>query len=208
MDYHRLLEPLRRRMATLIGRCILTALDSGPGVQSATITIMADETMRGVEYVEPYGYTSRALPGAEGVVLNVGAQRGACVALNLGNRQFRLRGLQTGEVALYTDEGDKLVFERGNTVHLTTRHLVADVADDATVNVGTKITVNAPESEFTGHVTIRGGLTWGATANGLDGPARMTGGLTNTGGAIVSNGKTLDSHTHTCPDGETGGPNS
>ena len=134
MDYHRLLEPLRRRMAVMIGRCILSALDSAPGVQSAAVTIMADENMKGVEYMEPYGFTSAPLVGAEGLILNIGAQRGACVALCLGNRKFRLRGLKSGEVALYTDEGDKLVFERGNTVRLTTRNFIADAAEKAVVN--------------------------------------------------------------------------
>lgn len=199
MDYHRLLEPLRRRMAVMIGRCILSALDSAPGVQSAAVTIMADENMKGVEYMEPYGFTSVPLAGSEGIILNIGAQRGACVALCLGSRKFRLRGLKSGEVALYTDEGDRLVFERGQTVRLTTRNLVADVA--------TKATINAPETEITGHLTVREGITWGGVANGLDGPARMQGGLNNAGGEVVSNGKALDSHTHTCPDGETGGPN-
>lgn len=199
MDYHRLLDPLRRRMAVMIGRCILSALDSAPGVQSAAVTIMADENMKGVEYMEPYGFTSAPLVGAEGLILNIGAQRGACVALCLGSRKFRLRGLKSGEVALYTDEGDKLVFERGNTVRLTTRNFIADAAE--------KAVINAPETEITGHLTIRRGITWGGVANGLDGPAQTEGGLNNTGGEISSNGKVLDTHTHTCPDGQTGGPN-
>lgn len=199
MNYHRLLEPLRRRMAVMIGRCILSALNSAPGVQSASVTIMADENMKGVEYMEPYGFTSVPLAGSEGIILNIGAQRGACVALCLGSRKFRLRGLKSGEVALYTDEGDKLVFERGNVVRLTTRNLIADAAE--------KAVINAPETEITGHLTVREGITWGGVANGFDGAARMEGGLFNTGGEISSNGKVLDTHTHTCPDGETGGPN-
>ena len=113
MDYHRLLSPLYRRMATMIGRCILSALDSSSGVQNASVTIMADEEMKGVEYMEPYGFTSAPLQGAEGVVLNVSSRRGSCVVVSLGNRKFRLKGLKSGEVAMYTDEGDKLVFERG-----------------------------------------------------------------------------------------------
>ena len=34
MNYERLLAPLRRRMATLIGRCILSAVRSGEGFQT------------------------------------------------------------------------------------------------------------------------------------------------------------------------------
>ena len=186
-------------MATMIGRCILSALDSSSGVQAASVTIMADEEMKGVEYMEPYGFTSVPLQGAEGVVLNVGSRRGSCVVVSLGNRKFRLKSLKSGEVALYTDEGDRLVFERGNVVKLFTKNYI--------VNAETKTTINAPETEITGHLTVRQGITWGGVADGLDGPAQVHGGMVNTGGVISSNGKVLDTHTHTCPDGETGGPN-
>ena len=45
MNYHRLLEPLRRRMAVMIGRCILSARNSAAGVQSASVTIKAEDNM-------------------------------------------------------------------------------------------------------------------------------------------------------------------
>ena len=100
MNYERLLAPLRRRMATLIGRCILSAVQSGEGFQTLDVVIMADESMGGVEHAEPYGFTSNPHPGAEGVVLNVAGQRASCVALNLGNRQYRLRVNISVRVAL------------------------------------------------------------------------------------------------------------
>lgn len=52
MNYERLLAPLRRRMATLIGRCILSAVRSGEGFQTLDVVIMADENMGGVEHAE------------------------------------------------------------------------------------------------------------------------------------------------------------
>ena len=52
MNYERLLAPLRRRMATLIGRCILSAVRSGEGFQTLDVVIMADESMGGVEHAE------------------------------------------------------------------------------------------------------------------------------------------------------------
>ena len=73
----RLLRSLQRRMATLVGRAVLLAVNSGTGLQSVQVSILADEVMDGVEHMEPYGFTSNPLPGAEGVVLNVAGQRGA-----------------------------------------------------------------------------------------------------------------------------------
>lgn len=207
MDYHRLLAPIYRRMSAMVGRCILASLDSSAGVQSAQVTLFADEEMKGVEYLEPYGFTSQPLAGAEGLALNVASQRGACVVVALGNRAFRLKGLKGGEVALYTDEGDKLVFEREHTVRLTTKKLIVEAEETVEINAGQKVTVNSPETELSGHLTVKQGITWGGNANGLGGPAQMRGGLVNTEGTVQSNGKVLDSHTHTCPDGETTGPN-
>lgn len=103
----RLLRSLQRRMATLVGRAVLLAVNAGTGLQSVQVRILADEVMDGVEHMEPYGFTSNPLPGAEGVVLNVAGQRGACVGVNFGNRGVRVAGLKSGEVCIYTDEGDK-----------------------------------------------------------------------------------------------------
>ena len=46
-------------------------------------------------------------------------------------------------------------------------------------------------------VRINGSLTWTGTAQGDGGPARFSGGLTNMGGTVESNGKVLETHVHT-----------
>lgn len=46
-------------------------------------------------------------------------------------------------------------------------------------------------------VRINGSLTWTGTAQGDGGPARFSGGLTNVGGTVESNGKVLETHVHT-----------
>ena len=46
-------------------------------------------------------------------------------------------------------------------------------------------------------VRINGSLTWTGTAQGAGGPARFSGGLTNAGGTVESNGKVLETHIHT-----------
>lgn len=55
MNYERLLAPLRRRMATLIGRCILSAVRSGEGFQTLDVVIMADESMAASSTPSPTG---------------------------------------------------------------------------------------------------------------------------------------------------------
>lgn len=58
-------------------------------------------------------------------------------------------------------------------------------------------------------VRINGSLTWTGTAQGDGGPARFSGGLTNAGGTVESNGKVLETHIHTGVEpgsGTSGGP--
>ena len=149
---HRLLGPLRRRIATMVSRCILSVVNPNAGIQQVQVSILADEVMDGVEHMEPYGYTSHPLAGGEGVLLNVAGQRGAAVAVNIGGRAFRLQGLAAGEVALYTDEKDTLIFKRGNIVELTTKHFIVNAEADMIVNTknfqvnaGAAAVIEAPE---------------------------------------------------------------
>ena len=129
----RLLRSLQRRMATLVGRAVLLAVNAGTGLQSVQVRILADEVMDGVEHMEPYGFTSNPLPGAEGVVLNVAGQRGACVGVNFGNRGVRVAGLKSGEVCIYTDEGDKITLKRDRHMEIETLHLVIRAQEDVRV---------------------------------------------------------------------------
>lgn len=201
MNYERLLAPLRRRMATLIGRCILSAVRSGEGFQTLDVVIMADENMGGVEHAEPYGFTSNPHPGAEGVVLNIAGQRASCVALNLGNRRYRLRGLKTGEVALYTDEGDKLVFGRGRKVHLTTETFLVDAKTFESVTETIRLTASAGTSIKTPSFSL-GGTGDGACASTFTGSLKTT-------GDVVAGTVSLQSHVHTgvqSGNGTTGQP--
>ncbi len=62
MNLNRLLDPLRRRVATLISRAVLAGVNAAPGCQTLQVTILADEPQTDVEHMEPYGFTSNPLP--------------------------------------------------------------------------------------------------------------------------------------------------
>lgn len=73
----------------------------------------------------------------------------------------------------------------------------------ATVTIKTQnCTVEAPETHITGNVTIgqnlmvKGNVTWAGVGQGQGGPAKFSGGLANNGGDVVSDGISLEGHTH------------
>lgn len=136
----KLLSPLWRRLRLLISRAVVTRTDSAKGLQILQLDLLRDET-REVEHIEPYGFTARPLQGAEAIAAAVGGARGHLVALLTTDRRYRKKGLAEGEVALYTDEGDELVFKRGRIVRL---------------NAGSAVEVTAPEVTINGNLNVTG----------------------------------------------------
>ncbi|WP_413207966.1 phage baseplate assembly protein V [Rhodospirillum sp. A1_3_36] len=103
---------LKRRMATMIRLARLTAVDSGKATQCLQAEVFAGELHDNVKHLEPYGFTSHPLTGAEALLVFPGGVNSNPVALVVGGRTYRLQGLKGGEVALYDDQGQKIVVER------------------------------------------------------------------------------------------------
>lgn len=209
----KLIGPLRRRIATMIGHCILHAVNANAGTQTVQVSILAEELMDGVEHKEPYGFTSNPLSGAEGVLFNVAGQRGAAVAINLGNREFRLKGLKSGEVALYTDEKDSFIFKRGNIVELTTKHYVVNAEKDVTITTKDYHVTSQTHTIEAAQLNLRVDAIASSNQDGSGGAkARLTmdieqdGYHTSTGDQIAGSISQIG-HTHICPVcGHTGQP--
>jgi phage gp45-like len=90
-----------------------------------------DESFDQREYFQHYGYTSRPLPGAEIIIIREGNH---IIAIGSDDRRYRL-AVEEGEVALYTDEGDKIHLMRDKTIHIVSGNkLIADIANEVDIN--------------------------------------------------------------------------
>ncbi len=112
-------DKTKRMLHGLVARGVVIMANATRKMQELQLALLDGETSDQVEHFEPYGFTSRPHPGAEAVALHVGGDRAHCVAVVVADRRFRLQSLQAGEVALFTDEGDSLVFKRGGEIHIT-----------------------------------------------------------------------------------------
>lgn len=110
-------------LQNMVSRCTVALATAVRKMQSLQIRLTAGEVKDDVEHMEPYGYTSNPLPGAEGIAVFPGGDRSHGVVVVVADRRFRLKGLKPGEVALYTDEGDKIHFERGRKLTVVTATL-------------------------------------------------------------------------------------
>lgn len=140
----KMLGPIQRRVALSIGRAVLNVISDEQKAQLVQASLLADEVRDGMERMAEYGFTSVPLPGAEGVAVFVGGDRGHGIVIATGDSRYRLTGLQGGEVALYTDEGDKIVLKRGRLIEIETQTFV--------VKAGVKVRFETPIVEGTGDI--------------------------------------------------------
>lgn len=148
----KLTEAMRSKIQLMVGRAILSVVnDSGP-VQTVQAQLLSDEVQDDVERIQQYGFTSCPLPGAEGVVVFVGGNRDHGLLIACDDRRYRKKGLQSGEVALYTDEGDEIVLSRGRVVRLTAGASVQINAPEVTVVASSKVRLDTPILEVTGNI--------------------------------------------------------
>ncbi|MCU0919028.1 MAG: phage baseplate assembly protein V [Burkholderiaceae bacterium] len=134
---------MAQRLQLMIGRAVVLLVNDALKMQGLQVHLLADEVRDSVERFQEYGFTSHPLPGAEAIAAGVGGSRDHVVVLAVDDRRYRLRGLAQGEVAVYTDEGDKIVLRRGGVIEVT---------------AAAKVRLVTPLVECTGNVTIDGTL--------------------------------------------------
>lgn len=171
----RALRPLAQRLQLMIGRAVVLLVNDNTRLQELQVSLLADEVRDQAERFQNYGFTSHPLPGAEAVAASVAGSRDHVVVIAVDDRRYRLRALQPGEVAIYSDEGDKVVIKRGGVIEVT---------------ASTKVRLVTPLVECTGNLQVAGTITAGvdAIADGVSLVGHVHGGVSSgssTSGAPV-----------------------
>lgn len=135
-------------LKNILARGTLSLVNAVSKMQGLQVRLLAGEVKDGMEHFEPYGFTSNAQGGAEVLAGFFGGDRSHGVVICVADRRFRLQGLQSGEVALYTDEGDKLHFKRGRVIEIETATLKVKASDG--------VEFDTPEIRTTGKIVSQG----------------------------------------------------
>jgi len=138
---------MRNPIAGVLARGVVVLANSARKLQALQLRIMAGEVKDDMEHLEPYGFTACPLPGAEALAGFIG-DRSHGVVIMVSDRRFRLQALEPGEVALYTDQGDRLHFKRGRVIELETLTLK--------VKAGTAVEFDTPVIRTTGRIESAG----------------------------------------------------
>lgn len=92
----------------LIRRAVVTLVTESTRLRTVQAKYGSDD-VRDAEHFEPYGFTSRAAPGAEAIGLSVGGEH--TVVICVADRRYRLTSLAEGEVALYDSAGSSVTLK-------------------------------------------------------------------------------------------------
>lgn len=206
-DLRKLLDPLKQRILLSISRAVIETINDGTGIQEIQASLLDDELQDDMERFQNYGFTANPPKGSEGIAVFPGGDRSHGILIAVDNRQYRLKGLEGGEVALYTDEGDFIKLKRGNEIEFSTHKLTINATEEINmtsptvkINASGLFQVTCPGSSFIGNVGIQGALS----AFGAGG-----GNITSTG-QIQDHTGTMDQirtiyNGHTHPENGTGG---
>lgn len=135
----RAIQPLRDKIILLAGRIVIASVNDSEKVQQLQISALAGEAMDKVERFQHFGFTSNPPAGTEGIGLALGGNRDNMVVIATENRALRKKELAPGEAAIYTADGTYVHVKMNGQVEIKT---------------AVKVTVDAPDTEFTGNVKI------------------------------------------------------
>ena len=191
------MERVRNLMRDGVARAVLNVVDDEGNMQRVQISLLEDEVIDSVERFQNYGFTSVPDGGSEATVVFVGADRSHPVVVVADDRRVRKKGLKPGEVAVYHKNGDFIHLKNENEIEVKTKTFNVNCTT-ATLSASSEITLDTPLVTLTGRQQTTGEKSGG-------GASTFVGGLENTGGEVISNGVSLEHHTHPGDSGGTTG---
>lgn len=185
----RVLQSMQRRVMLTVGRAVIRKINDDPKMQSVQAELLKGELRDNLERFQQYGFTSVPHPGAEGVAVFVGGNRDHGILVCVDDRRYRLKGMQGGEVALYTDEGDKVHLKRNREIEVITQTLKI-TCETATVEASESVIIDTPETQITGNLTVGGNLN-------VAGNSASAGQVSDVNGTMQEMRVTYNGHKHT-----------
>ena len=132
-----MLMPLRNRVYSMIVRSVVESVNDSKKMQLLKAELYKDDVRSDIERFQNYGFTSVPKAGAEAITIAVGGNTDHLVTIVVDDRRFRLKSLAEGEVAIYTDEGDKIHFKRNGIIQIVANSKVDVDADVVELGNGT-----------------------------------------------------------------------
>lgn len=142
--FSRLLEPIKQKIRTLVGRAVITRVKTTGPVQMVQAVTEGGGAMDGIEYIEPFGLTTSPPKGNQrGFYLKPNADGSQMMIFCIDGRNYRL-DISDDEAALYNSQGDHVHIKKTGEIH---------------VKASTKVYAETPLFECSANCLVKGSLT-------------------------------------------------
>ena len=186
------LQRLGRRLQMLTGLGRVKLVNDAGQVQTLQLTLTPLEIRDNTPRLAEFGFTSNPPAGADVAMLCVGGDRSNGLVIATGHQLYRLKGLASGDAAIYDSRGQSVwLTDGGIVVNGAGLPLVVNDTPTVTVNAATSVTLNTPTTHCTGNLDVDGNIV-------AQGDVSDHGNKSMAGMRTVFNG-----HDHTDPQGGT-----
>lgn len=181
---------MRTRVLNMVARAVVDTIDDEKKIQLLQLKLLSGELRGEVERVQNYGFTSHPKAGAEAAVVFVGGSRDHGLVIAVDDRRYRLKNLESGEVAVYDHTGSTLVMKANGDIEvapssgLTT--LTGDLEVDGAISAGGNID---SAGTVTGETDVIGGGKSLKTHTHGGSPLTLVGGPCTAGGVSGGSGQ-------------------
>ena len=206
----RALGTINNRLAQTAGQVTTTAVtDETNVVQQITFTHNNEQSQRdGVPSIQHFGFVSSAPTGTDFFTVSPGGNPNYTVAVGSNHRESRPKILTSGETMIYDNRGQFVHIKADGSISVKANSKVLVTAPEVRVVASTKVILDTPQTELTGHLSVAGNMA-------IQGVSTMQGSLTAQGtitstNDVIGGGKSLKTHTHGNVQngaGNTGAPN-
>ena len=167
----------------------LTLTQSGEPIQRVQVQGLADETLQDIEQLQQFGFTSHAPAHTDVIVIPLGGDTSHGIVIASEHGSFRVKNLQSGEVAVYDQSGSSIVLKRGKLIEINCDNLV--------INASQKVQINSPLTETSTVFTAQGQINGNGGLAISGGSGAVISGSLNATGDISAGAISLQNHTHT-----------
>lgn len=140
-------DRLYRRILMMVAPVKITATDDTGPVHKVQMRMPGTaEILDNCPVIQHYGFASHAMVDTDATAIFIGGDRTQAAIVGHNNQQFRFRNQKSGEVVIYTDEGDFVQLQRGRIVY---------------IKCGTRVHIECPLVEMTGDLHVNGAIISG-----------------------------------------------
>jgi len=110
------LNRLARRILLMMARGSVTLVDDTKPVQMLQLRVNGLELIPDIPRYAEYGFTSNPPDGTQAVIASKNGDRNDGIVIATSNAKYRMKGLATGEVAIYDDSGQSVYLSAAGIV--------------------------------------------------------------------------------------------